>query len=96
MTQRRTFIRRFLALVVVVISINLCWQYFRAWMPKMLREQYRYTKQQVQYFSVAYYVAADVGCIAIGFLVKWLTTRGYSVHGARMATFLGCSPADLH
>ena len=91
MTQRRTFIRRFLALVVVVISINLCWQYFRAWMPKMLREQHDYTKQQVQYFSVAYYLAADVGCIAIGFLVKWLTTRGYSVHGARMAAFLGCA-----
>jgi MFS transporter, ACS family, hexuronate transporter len=91
LSQRRTFIRRFLALVVVVISINLCWQYFRAWMPKMLREQHAYTKDQVQYFSVAYYVATDVGCIAVGFLVKWLTTRGYSVHGARMAAFLGCA-----
>jgi ACS family hexuronate transporter-like MFS transporter len=90
LSQRRSFIRRFLALVVVVISINLCWQYFRAWMPKMLREQHDYSKQQVQYFSVAYYLAADAGCIAIGFLVKWLTTRGYSVHGARMTAFLGC------
>jgi len=90
-TQRRTFVRRFLALVVVVISINLCWQYFRAWMPKMLREQHDYTAHQVQYFSVAYYLATDAGCIAVGFLVKWLTTRGYSVHGARMATFLGCA-----
>ena len=90
-TQRRTFIRRFLALVVVVISINLCWQYFRAWMPKMLREQHRYTKQQVQYFSMAYYLAADVGCLAVGFLVKWLADRGFSVHGARMAAFVGCT-----
>ena len=90
-TQRRTLIRRFLALVVVVISINLCWQYFRAWMPKMLREQHDYTAQQVQYFSVAYYLAADVGCIAVGFLVKWLSRCGYSVHGARLATFFGCA-----
>ena len=44
-----TFVRRFLALAVVVITINLCWQYFRAWMPGMLREQYGYSKQQVQY-----------------------------------------------
>jgi ACS family hexuronate transporter-like MFS transporter len=90
-TGRWTFARRFLALVVVVITINLCWQYFRAWMPGMLREQYAYTQSQVQYFSMAYYVATDVGCLTIGFLIKWLTTRGISVHGARMATFLACS-----
>jgi MFS transporter, ACS family, hexuronate transporter len=85
------FARRFLALVVVVITINLCWQYFRAWMPGMLREQYAYTQRDVQYFSMAYYVATDVGCLTIGFLIKWLTTRGVPVHGARMATFLACS-----
>ena len=85
------FARRFLALVVVVITINLCWQYFRAWMPGMLREQYAYSQREVQYFSMAYYVATDVGCLAVGFLIKWLTTRGVPVHGARMATFLACS-----
>ena len=74
-----------------MITINLCWQYFRAWMPGMLREQYAYSQREVQYFSMAYYVATDVGCLAIGFLIKWLTTRGVSVHGARMATFLACS-----
>ena len=35
-------IRRFLAVAIVVIVINLCWQFFRAWMPKMLGEQYQY------------------------------------------------------
>jgi MFS transporter, ACS family, hexuronate transporter len=90
-TGRWTFARRFLALVVVVITINLCWQYFRAWMPGMLREQYSYSQSQVQYFSMAYYVATDIGCLTIGFLIKWLTTRGISVHRARMATFLACS-----
>ncbi len=85
------FVRRFLALVVVVITINLCWQYFRAWMPGMLREQYAYSQREVQYFSIAYYLATDVGCLAIGFLIKWLTTRGVAVHRARMATFLACS-----
>jgi ACS family hexuronate transporter-like MFS transporter len=88
--ERGVFIRRFLALAIVVVVINLCWQFFRAWMPKMLREEFQYTQHQVQYFSVAYYIAADVGCLTVGFLVKWLATRGYSVHGARMATFLAC------
>jgi MFS transporter, ACS family, hexuronate transporter len=85
------FARRLLALGVVVIMINWCWQYFRAWMPGMLRDQYGYSKDQVQYFSIAYYLAADAGCLAIGFLVKWLTGRGFPVHGARMTTFLICS-----
>ena len=88
---RRTFVRRFLALVVVVIAINLCWQYFRAWMPGMLREQYGYSQREVQVFSIAYYVATDVGCLTIGFLVKWLAGRGLSIHAARMSTFLACS-----
>jgi ACS family hexuronate transporter-like MFS transporter len=52
-TGPAVFVRRFGALVVVVITINLCWQYFRVWMPKMLREQYAYTDKEVQSFSVA-------------------------------------------
>ena len=88
--ERRTFVRRFLALAIVVVVINLCWQFFRAWMPKMLREEYHYSQSAVQYFSVAYYIAADVGCLAVGFLIKWLAARGYAVRHARMATFLAC------
>jgi ACS family hexuronate transporter-like MFS transporter len=86
-----TFIHRFLALAVVVIVINLCWQFFRTWMPKMLREEYHYGAQEVQYFSIAYYVAADVGCLAIGFLTRYLAARGFSIHGARVTTFAACS-----
>jgi len=86
-----TFIRRFLALAIVVIVINLCWQFFRTWMPKMLGEQYHYEPHQVQYFSIAYYIAADVGCLTIGFLTKWLASRGFLVHQARVMTFLACA-----
>jgi len=89
--EPRTLIRRFIALAVVVITINLCWQYFRAWMPGMLREQYGYTKKQVQVFSMAYYLTTDLGCLSVGFLVKWLTGRGFAIHRARMMMFLGCS-----
>ena len=82
--------RRFLALVVVVISINFCWQNFRAWMPMMLEKQYGYTNERVQNFSSLYYLVAGIGCLVVGFLVRWLVARGWPVHRARMATFGFC------
>jgi ACS family hexuronate transporter-like MFS transporter len=88
--DRATTVRRFAALIIVVIAINICWQYFRAWMPMMLKEELGYDETTVQRFSSAYYISAGVGCLVVGFLAKFLTSRGWSVHGARMATFLGC------
>lgn len=89
--DRFSLARRFVALAVVVIAINWCWQYLRAWMPGMLREQYGYGQQAVQYFSIAYYVAADIGCLAVGFVVRWLAGRGLSVHAARISVFAFCT-----
>ncbi len=89
-TMLRT-LSRLLAVAIVVIVINLCFQYFRAWMPKMLRQQHGYSAQQVQFVSVAFYISADIGCLAVGFLVKRLANRLKSIHRARMALFLGCS-----
>jgi ACS family hexuronate transporter-like MFS transporter len=88
--DRRTFVRRFLALGVVVIVINMCWQYFRAWMPMMLENQYGYSSEETQSFSSLYYLVAGIGCLLVGYLVKHLTGAGWSVHRARMATFAFC------
>jgi MFS transporter, ACS family, hexuronate transporter len=83
-------VRRFVALVVVVISINLCWQYFRAWMPMMLEKQYGYSKSRTQNFSSLYYLIAGIGCLLAGLVVKRLADRGWPVHRARMVTFAIC------
>ncbi len=90
-TGSSPLIRRLLALGVVVIVINWFWQYLRAWMPGMLREQYGYGKDEVQYFSIAYYTAADIGCLSSGFVARWLAGRGLSVHGARLSVFASCT-----
>ena len=76
--------------MVVAVAINLCWHFYRAWMPKMLREQYGYGRGPVNYFTSAFYIATDVGCLSAGVAVKLLTSRGWSVHGSRVITFLAC------
>lgn len=86
-----SFARRFLVLVVVVVAINLCWHFYRAWMPKMLRESYGYSRGAVNYYTSAFYIATDVGCLAAGIAARRLAARGWSVHGARVATFLVCA-----
>jgi MFS transporter, ACS family, hexuronate transporter len=88
--DRDTLVRRFVSLLVVVIAINICWQYFRAWMPMMLEKEHGYDKKTIQWFSSAYYLTAGVGCLVVGFVAKALTTRGWSVHGSRMAMFAAC------
>ena len=90
-SSRETFIRRFMVLIVVVIAINLYWHFYRAWLPKMLREQYGYSRDFVNYFTSVFYIATDIGCIAAGFAVKALSDRGSSVHRARVVTFACCA-----
>ncbi len=36
-------------------------------------------------------MAADVGCLSVGFIVRWLSGRGLSIHGARMSVFAFCA-----
>jgi len=83
--------RMFAVLVVIVFSINLTWQYFRNWLPKYLEESHDYSKMEVGWFTSAYYASTDVGCLAVGFLVKWLVDRGWEVHRARLITFTACA-----
>jgi ACS family hexuronate transporter-like MFS transporter len=90
-TPRGLLVRRCLALGIVVVFINLTWHFFRAWLPKMLEEYHGYEAAAVRYFTAAYFIATDVGCILAGLAVKFLTARRMPVHAARMTIFLACA-----
>ncbi len=83
------FNRRFVALVVVVISINLTWHFFRAWLPLILQNGYGYREEDVSNFLSAYYVATDLGSLTAGFASVYLVRRGLSVHASRVLVFFG-------
>ncbi len=83
--------RRFVVLLITVVMINTTWQFFRVWLPMFLEKHHGYSFREAGYFTSAYYIAADIGCISAGFIVKGLVSRGASVHGARLATFGFCA-----
>lgn len=89
--DRWSFARRFLVLSVVVIAINMCWHFFRVWMPLFLEEQHKYGTAAVQDFTTAYYLATDAGCLLAGLATRKLAASGWQVHRARMAVFAACA-----
>jgi ACS family hexuronate transporter-like MFS transporter len=93
--SRAALVRMFLALIVVVITINLTWQFFRAWLPKFLEERRGYRLEEVAWLISAYYIAADAGCIGVGLFVKWLAGWGWDVHRARLLAFGSCTALAL-
>jgi ACS family hexuronate transporter-like MFS transporter len=85
------WVRRSLVLLAVVIPINFTWQFFRAWLAKMLQEQHGYSEQQVLGFTSLYFLVADIGCIAAGAAVKGLTSHGWHRNNARSLAFTVCT-----
>ncbi len=84
------FVRKMVVCLVVVVAINITWQYFRAWNVLFLSEHHKYPEEFIQLFSAAYYLVADVGCLGVGLLVRVLTRRGWDVHPARVLSFGMC------
>jgi cyanate permease len=87
---RIIFSRRMLIIFFVIASINTTWQILRAWLPKILQEGRGYSEAEALYFTSAWYVATDIGCLGAGALAVWLGRRRLSVHAARVVVFTGC------
>ncbi len=93
--ERRSFFEviftyRYLALLVLVVCINLNWHLFRVWLPKFLRESRGYERNDMLNFTTFYYIAADIGALATGWVTLRLACRGWSVYRARMSVFAFC------
>jgi ACS family hexuronate transporter-like MFS transporter len=83
--------RRFWVCVLLVITINLNWHFFRAWLPLFLREGHAYTQREANLFTTAYYLATDLGSLAAGFATVFLVRGGLAVHTSRVLVFLACA-----
>jgi ACS family hexuronate transporter-like MFS transporter len=84
-------VRRFCALVIVVVFINATWHFFRAWMPLFLQEQHHYSETATGLFTSAYYLCTDLGALCAGFATLYLVRRGFAVHTSRLLVYLFCA-----
>ena len=85
------FSRKFVVLLIVVMSINSCWHLYRAWLPKFLQKGRGYTELEMFWINTWFNVMTDVGCISAGCLTAVLCYRGFSVHSSRRTVFGLCS-----
>jgi ACS family hexuronate transporter-like MFS transporter len=85
------FSRKFVVLLIIVMSINCCWHLFRVWLPKFLQAGRGYTENEMFWINTWFNVMTDVGCICAGILTAALCYRGFSVHASRRTVFALCS-----
>jgi MFS transporter, ACS family, hexuronate transporter len=82
-------IRRYVVLIVLVVTINMTWHFLRAWGPLFLQKSAGFTTNETSWFSLAYYVFSDAGTLSAGFLTLQLVRGGMPVHASRRLVFFG-------
>ncbi len=83
--------RKFWALVLMVVSINITWQMVRAWLPMFLQKGRGYSESVSLSFMSAYYISTDVGCLLAGAFALRLAKRGMTAHASRLLTYGLCA-----
>ncbi|MBL8797402.1 MAG: MFS transporter [Planctomycetia bacterium] len=76
-------LRTFWITMAVSICVNVCWHLYRIWLPRFLIVDLKFDQRDLQYMLMAFFVAADIGCMGAGWLIRRLTRGGYSVARAR-------------
>jgi ACS family hexuronate transporter-like MFS transporter len=75
-------------LLLVGVSVNPCWYFLNDWIPAYLHDQRGMSQLSAGMISVPVFLAADLGNLIGGGLVKFLTLRGWPLRGARELTMV--------
>jgi ACS family hexuronate transporter-like MFS transporter len=87
---RILFSARFAVVLCVSVGVNLCWHMLRVWLPLFLQEGRGYRESTMLGLNAAFFVAADIGCLATGAIALGLQRRGLSLPRARSLVYLAC------
>jgi ACS family hexuronate transporter-like MFS transporter len=81
--------RKFWITCLVGIVVNISWHFYRVWLPRHLEVDLGFDPQKtLQLLLMAYYLVADLGSIATGYLARRLAGPHRSVERARKIVVL--------
>jgi ACS family hexuronate transporter-like MFS transporter len=83
--------RRFWIAMTVSLTVNVCWHFFRAWLPRILKKDLGYGESQMLWMLAAFFVAADLGSLTAGWATRRLTRAGLTVERSRKLVGTGTS-----
>jgi cyanate permease len=83
--------RRFWVLVLVSVSINVCWHFLVSWLPTYLKEDRKMTYLASGFLSAVPFLAADIGNLGGGALSRFFAARGLGAVRGRMAVMALCT-----
>ncbi|MBI3856929.1 MAG: MFS transporter [Planctomycetes bacterium] len=81
-------LRTFWITMAVGIAVNLAWHLYRVWLPRHLVVDLKFTDKELQYLLMGYYLVADLGSIAFGFIARRVITPARPVERARKLVVL--------
>jgi ACS family hexuronate transporter-like MFS transporter len=82
-------LRTFWITLAVGITINVGWHFFRIWLPRFLDVDMRFTEEEILWVLAGFFVAADLGSMAAGYMTRRLTRAGFSVERSRKLVLMG-------
>lgn len=77
------FLRTFWIVLMVSLTVNGCWHFFRTWLPRILKKDLHYGESEMLWVSAMFFIAADIGSLLAGYGARKLTHCGFSVERAR-------------
>jgi ACS family hexuronate transporter-like MFS transporter len=84
--------RRFWVLVVVSISINICWHFLVNWIPTYFKDERGLDFGTGNYLSTIPFLAADAGNLLGGWASRWLAAHGRTAVRARQVVMAYVTP----
>lgn len=86
--------RQFWITLVVGIAINITWHVYRVWLPRLLDNEkigMGYTLHKSRQIQTGFYIFADAGCMAAGFITQYLARSGVAVVRSRKIVMIATS-----
>jgi ACS family hexuronate transporter-like MFS transporter len=87
--------RAFWVTMAVGIAVNICWHFYRVWLPRFLDVDLHLSQRQVQLVLAGFFVAADLGSLGSGYLTRRLVDAGSSVEWSRKIVLLAAATLCL-